>query len=245
MTFTQDKRNADMEFFDATQSYLLKRNGNLNELQKIKFEEVNPNSIEAKKLFLRCLSSANIDNDQSAMASCSAFFRTGWGTKSSPALALEYAHKAAKNEFALGLTQLAICYQQGVGIEADILFARNLFEKAAALGHSVAALTLAIEYESNVTESSSAQNALKFAQIAYELGDPFAAYLIGSWHERSSVVNQDITTAIAWYKKGADAGSRMACIRLIEAQRKNEFDLSADADKIQFWYAQAERGYSL
>ncbi len=104
--------------------------------------------------------------------------------------------------------QLAVCYDQGLGVAQDSKEANKWLSKAAKAG-SVEAQIL---YAFNLTLGEGASHpdtreAIKWYQKAADQGSADAQYKLGFFYEKGiGLKAPDATTALAYYSKAADQG---------------------------------------
>ncbi len=122
--------------------------------------------------------------------------------------------KAANGNYAPALFNLGYCYEKGSGVKKDEKRAHELYNRAAALGDTDAALRLGIV---NMASGKKSDGIAVFNTRA-EQGDICAKYNIGVCYERGDGVDPDYNKAVSIYCE---------CIGLAVAQQRL-FSLAAD-----------------
>lgn len=208
--------------------FALRANGVLSELESIDLTVIAADSEAAAKIFRLFRDNASAGG-LFAMSACASFCRLGWGTAIDPVEAFSWADQAAGKGYPPGLFQLGLCYETGTGVNEDFHLAMDLFTKAVNGGYSMAALHLAIHYHSGTVWPCSPDKATRYASRAFELGDPFAGYLLGSWHEEGNKVVQSNSAAMRWYLAAAAKGSLLAANRLTLVYSLGQLGVAPDA----------------
>jgi TPR repeat protein len=222
--------NLKFSMFDIVQKFLRRTNSSLTDLQSIDLTLYAAESPEAVRIFQRFLDAAD-EGDPYAIAMCASCYRSGWGTKINADKAFLWAQSAARTGFAPGLAELGYCYEEGLGTEVDLTLALKNLSRAAEAGYGMPALNLAFRYASGTPYGESKDEAIRYANMALEAGEPYAAYLPGTWYEEGKIVPKNELTARAWYEKAAELGSQLACMRMAAAHTNGEFGLMRDPVK--------------
>ena len=113
------------------------------------------------------------------------------------------------------LNNLAICYQQGIGVECDSQKAFYLLCKAFSLGDTMAGFNIGQAYWFGLGVGRDPEKGLEYVEKAAMSGCPNAQYMLGQLYEGgfrddkiSIAVNED--EAIMWYKKAASQRDRLS-----------------------------------
>jgi uncharacterized protein len=218
---------------DPIRDYLESTRSSLTELERFDLTSLNPNSEEAKAKFRLFLIDAK-ENPYS-MCICASCYRSGWGVEINHQQVFQFAMAAASKKFAPGLFELGYCYELGIGITQDLKKGRDLEDEAAQNGYAVAANHLAIQYYNSQSNENSAQLALKYAEIGFQIGDSFSASLIASWYEEGGKLPKDLDVARQWYETAARMGSQSACSRLAFAFLNGDLENPVDKDKATYY----------
>jgi uncharacterized protein len=213
---------------DSVQKFLMSTKGTLSPLQAIDLTSYESDSDEANRLLQRLIAEAEKE-DAYALTLCASCYRSGWGTKIDGERAFYWAKKAAQTGFPPGVAELGFCYEEGIGTEISIGMALEKLRCAAEGGYSMAGLHLAIQYASGAPYGSSVYEAVRYAEMAFKSGEPYAAHLVGTWYEEGTFLQKDWIAAGSWYKKAAGQGSQLACIRLAMAYKNGELGLERNS----------------
>lgn len=145
--------------------------------------------------------------------------------------AFEFAKIAAQSNFPPGLAELGYCYEDGRGTEKNLDLALANLHQSAQLGYYVAACFLAIQYAAGQPYGYKPEKAIEYATMAFNLGDGYAAHLLGSWYEEGVHTTKNVIFARHWYDKAARLGSGLGCIRMAAAYTLGELELPRDLRK--------------
>jgi uncharacterized protein len=168
--------------------------------------------------------------DPFAMQVCAAA-RSEKLTSADAQRAFEFAKYAAQSEFPPGLAELGYCYEDGRGTPKNLTLALAYLNQAARLEYSMAACHLAAQFASGQPYGSDPDKAIEYATMAFNFGEAYGAYLLGSWYEEGTVAAKNETLARHWYDKAARQGSGLGCIRMAAAFTNGELGLSPDSKK--------------
>jgi len=166
-----------------------------------------------------------------AMCMCSRFCRTGWGVPQSNVEAFRWAEKAGVAGYAPGHYEVGKCYEEGIGVLANLDRARQCYEEAAEGGFGFAAYHLAEMYSSGKFGDANVVKAIERAKWADHLNEPMASLLLAKWYEEGIGVGKDLNEAVSWYFRAADLGNFFASFRLSMAYQLGELGLPKDQDK--------------
>ncbi|KAF3838295.1 hypothetical protein F7725_010063 [Dissostichus mawsoni] len=149
---------------------------------------------------------------------------------------------AAQQGYSKAQFNTGVCYEKGRGVEKDKQKALYYYWQAAAGGHRqaqyrYAKLLLTSRRQQSLEQLNTAINLLEqaaaagltksveFLQMAAESGDDTALLLLGQCFESGFGVQQDLRTAIKYYRRSAQAGNKQAKSLLTppnDASRKAE-----------------------
>ena len=121
---------------------------------------------------------------------------------------------AADSGNSIGQWLIAMCYDNGFGVQRDMAKGAEWHRKAAEQGNAFACLTLGACYENGEGVSKDLSNAINWYRKSAELGNPFAQTYLGMCYFEGKGVPEDIATATEWFRKAADQGERNACCAL-------------------------------
>jgi len=86
--------------------------------------------------------------------------------------AVDHFELSRNHQHAGGIFNLALCYEQGLGVKKNLRAARNLYELASTLGHATASYNLGIFFAQGIGGASkNFQEAKKYFQLAAKLGN--------------------------------------------------------------------------
>ena len=105
---------------------------------------------------------------------------------------------------------LAVCYEQGAGVEQDMAEAMKRFRRAADAGHAEAQYKLGAAYAYGIQVEQDYDQALTWYQRAAEQGQVDSQYALGMTYCYGIGVEPDAETASQWYDKAAAQGHRRA-----------------------------------
>ena len=145
--------------------------------------------------------------------------REGRGMTTSDTLAFYWFEKAHKTGDALATNDLAVMYQNGYGVREDDKRALSLFSEALERDPEMglAAYNIAHAYEQGEGVEPNLSWARGYYLLAFEGGYADAADDLGRFHAEGLGTIADPVAAVAWYQRGADAGSLYATAALADA----------------------------
>lgn len=128
---------------------------------------------------------------------------------------IKWYTKAADQNHVCAINNLAICYQQGIGVERDFQKAFYLLCKAFSLGDSMAGFNIGQAYWFGLGVAQDTEKGLDYVKNAAMAGCPNAQYMLGQLYEEgfqdnkiNIVVNKD--EAILWYRKAASQKDKLS-----------------------------------
>jgi TPR repeat protein len=154
--------------------------------------------------------------------------------------ALRYIQRAADAGSIEGAHRLAIVYAQGLaGTPRDEARALDLFQKAAAAGHTRAQINLGILYLRGLGVPRDIVNARAWLEKAAASGDPQALYTLGrAMDEGSEQIAPDPVRAADLYRRAAEKGHVLAGLRYGLALSEG-IGIKRDVAAAQKWLVQA------
>jgi len=154
--------------------------------------------------------------------------------------ALRYIQRAADAGSIEGAHRLAIVYAQGLaGTPRDEARALDLFQKAAAAGHTRAQINLGILYLRGLGVPRDIVNARAWLEKAAASGDPQALYTLGrAMDEGSEQIAPDPVRAADLYRRAAEKGHVLAGLRYGLALSEG-VGIKRDVAAAQKWLVQA------
>jgi len=153
---------------------------------------------------------------------------------------LRHIQRAADAGSKEGAHRLALVYAQGLaGTPRDEARALQLFEKAAAAGHTRAQINLGILYMRGLGVPRDLVNARAWLEKAAANGDPQALYTLGrAMDESSEQVAPDPVRAADLYRRAAEKGHVLAGLRYGLALSEG-IGIKRDVAGAQRWLVQA------
>ena len=112
----------------------------------------------------------------------------------------------------------------------NFLGARDAFQKAAALGHAGAQVSLGLMYDNGQSGQVDHQEAVRLYRLAAAQGDPTAMHNLGCCYRDGEVVARDLLLARLWFEKAASEGHAGAQVSLGQLYNKG---LSVPKDEKQ------------
>jgi TPR repeat protein len=154
--------------------------------------------------------------------------------------ALRYIQRAADAGSIEGAHRLAIVYAQGLaGTPRDEARALDLFQRAAAAGHTRAQINLGILYLRGLGVPRDIVNARAWLEKAAASGDPQALYTLGrAMDEGSDQIAPDPVRAADLYRRAAEKGHVLAGLRYGLALSEG-VGIKRDVAAAQKWLVQA------
>ena len=101
---------------------------------------------------------------------------------------------------------LAVCYDQGDGVEKDSVEAVKWTRKAAEQGYAHAQLRLGLRYYKGEGVEKDFVEAVNWFRKAAEQGYALAQYFLGRRYYEGEGVEKDYVEAVKWYRKAAEQG---------------------------------------
>lgn len=123
-----------------------------------------------------------------------------------PKAAADWYQKAAAQNYAPALNNLARLYADGRGIQQDVPKAIELWSKAAEGGNITARFNLGLQYASGAGVPKDMKKAASFMLQAAENGLPEAQFAVASYYRDGTGVEKDLDAARLWYQRAATAG---------------------------------------
>jgi uncharacterized protein len=153
---------------------------------------------------------------------------------------LRHIQRAADAGSSEGAHRLALVYAQGLaGTPRNEVRALELFEKAAAAGHTRAQINLGILYLRGLGVPRDVVNARAWLEKAAASGDPQALYTLGrAMDEGSEQIAPDPVRAADLYRRAAEKGHVLAGLRYGLALSEG-VGIKRDVAQAQKWLVQA------
>jgi TPR repeat protein len=123
-----------------------------------------------------------------------------------PKAASEWYQKAATQNYAPALNNLARLYADGRGVKQDVPKAIELWSKAAEAGNTTARFNLGLQYAAGVGVKKDMKKAAEYLLQAAESGLPEAQFAVAGYYRDGIGVPKDMDAARQWYDRAAAAG---------------------------------------
>lgn len=123
-----------------------------------------------------------------------------------PKAASDWYQKAAAQNYAPALNNLARLYADGRGVKQDVPKAIELWSKAAEAGNTTARFNLGLQYAAGVGVKKDMKKAAEYLLQAAESGLPEAQFAIAGYYRDGTGVAKDLAAARQWYDRAATAG---------------------------------------
>jgi len=123
-----------------------------------------------------------------------------------PKAASEWYQKAAEQNYAPAINNLARLYADGRGVKQDVPKAVELWSKAAEAGNTTARFNLGLQYASGAGVKKDMKKAADYLLQAAESGLPEAQFAIANYYRDGTGVPKDMDAARQWYDRAASAG---------------------------------------
>jgi uncharacterized protein len=123
-----------------------------------------------------------------------------------PKAASEWYQKAAEQNYAPALNNLARLYADGRGVKQDVPKAIELWSKAAEAGNVTARFNLGLQYAAGIGVKKDMKKAAEYLLQAAESGLPEAQFAVAGYYRDGTGVSKDMAAARQWYDRAASAG---------------------------------------
>ena len=123
-----------------------------------------------------------------------------------PKAASEWYQKAAGQNYAPAINNLARLYADGRGVKQDVPKAIELWSKAAESGNTTARFNLGLQYAAGVGVKKDMKKAAEYLLQAAESGLPEAQFAVAGYYRDGTGVPKDMAAARQWYDRAAAAG---------------------------------------
>jgi TPR repeat protein len=183
------------------------------------------------------------------LAAVGGMYFNGLGRKRNYEAAYGFFERAAELGHVGALIQMGHAQMMGLGVEKDLIKARELLTQAAgedtgdgsdpAQRNAAAMFQLASSYRAEVTDEPNPQLAAEWFRKAHEAGSADALVALAFMYQAGEMGEADPDTAIALFKEAAEAGSGTA---QVSAKAREWFEKGAHADAYE---AQIRLAYML
>jgi uncharacterized protein len=131
-----------------------------------------------------------------------------------PKAASDWYQKAAVQNYAPALNNLARLYADGRGVKQDVPKAIELWSKAAEAGNVTARFNLGLQYAAGSGVPKDMKKAADYLLQAAESGLPEAQFAVAGFYRDGTGVGKDLEAARLWYDRAATAGFEPARVEL-------------------------------
>jgi hypothetical protein len=134
-------------------------------------------------------------------------YETGQGVPyADPKAAADWYQKAAGQNYAPALNNLARLHADGRGVAQDLPKAIELWSRAAEAGNVTARFNLGLQYASGSGVPKDMKKAASYLLQAAESGLPEAQFAVAGFYRDGTGVEKDLEAARQWYERAATAG---------------------------------------
>jgi hypothetical protein len=123
-----------------------------------------------------------------------------------PKSAADWYQKAAAQNYAPALNNLARLYADGRGVKQDVPKAIELWSRAAEAGNVTARFNLGLQYAAGSGVQKDMKKAATYLLQAAESGLPEAQFAVAGLYRDGTGVEKDLEAARQWYERAATAG---------------------------------------
>jgi TPR repeat protein len=147
-----------------------------------------------------------------------------------PKAASEWYQKAAAQNYAPALNNLARLYADGRGVKQDVPKAIELWSKAAEAGNVTARFNLGLQYAAGSGVPKDLKKAAEYLLQAAESGLPEAQFAVAGFYRDGSGVAEDLDAARQWYERAAAAGFEPARAELAALDKPAESSATSEEE---------------
>jgi TPR repeat protein len=123
-----------------------------------------------------------------------------------PKAAADWYQKAAAQNYAPALNNLARLHADGRGVKQDVPKAIELWSRAAEAGNVTARFNLGLQYAAGSGVAKDMKKAAAYLLQAAESGLPEAQFAVAGFYRDGTGVEKDLEAARQWYERAATAG---------------------------------------
>jgi hypothetical protein len=153
---------------------------------------------------------------------------------------------AAKAGIAAGQHNLAVMYQEGLGVTVDYLRALELYRKAAEQGSPPSQINLGLMLYHGQGVAVDYREALTWIERGAIQGFAAGEYVLGAIYEKGLAVEKDMRQAFEWFERAARHGHPQAAQhvldrRKLERDRQTVIDAAREAGTTMFVLTSGQR----
>lgn len=141
--------------------------------------------------------------------------------KADPKAAAEWYQKAAAQNYAPALNNLARLYADGRGVTQDLPKAIELWSRAADAGNVTAGFNLGLQYAAGSGVPKDMKKAADYLLKAAESGLPEAQFAVAEFYRDGKGVAKNVEAARQWFDRAATAGFEPARAELAALDKSN------------------------
>eukprot|EP00808_Paulinella_micropora_P007648 g59634.t1 len=142
----------------------------------------------------------------------------------------------------LAQNSLAVCYEDGQGVQKDEQKAVEWYQMAAEAGNADAQFNLALCYQNGEGVQKDDQKAARSYQKAAEAGNALAQFNLAVFYEDGQRVQKDEQKAAEWYQKAADTGYAGTQYRLAWCYENGQGMQKDQQKAVELYKKEAENG---
>ena len=157
--------------------------------------------------------------------------------------ALTWYKKAANQNNATAITNIGYMYQNGVGVEVDLVKGFEYYLKAADLGNAAAQENLGRSYEFGIGTKQDYAKAHEYFAKGAAQNHAGAIVNLGTFYNKGVIVKKNRAKALELYKKSADLGNSAGAFNLGNAYLYGD-GVEKDLEKsLQYYKQSSMAGY--
>jgi uncharacterized protein len=146
--------------------------------------------------------------------------------------------QAAEAGHARAQFYLGVCYDEGNGVENDLVEAMRWYRQAAESGHRVAQYNIALGYRKGEGVPVDKEATVYWLTRAAEAGYAEAQRDLGYCYHEGDGISIDFIAAAHWYRKAAKSGDAIACYNLYLSYHDGD-GVKASERWSQYWLQKA------
>lgn len=123
--------------------------------------------------------------------------------KENPSEKIEYYRKSAEQEYSWGEYNLAVCYEDGDGVEQNLDAAVRFYNLAAENGNSYALNNLGRLYQNGKGVKKDIKEAFRLYNLSAAQGNGYAFYNLGVLYETGNYVEKNLNEAFRYFALSA------------------------------------------
>ena len=158
--------------------------------------------------------------------------------------AFKYYFEAAEQGYVNAESKVGYCYENGIGVEKDVVKAFKWYSKAATQGYAQGECKVGYCYENGIGVKKDVIRAFDWYSKAAAQGYAQGECNVGNCYENGIGVKKDVVKAFDWYSKAAAQGYAQGECRVGYCY-ENGIGVEKDVVKAFDWYSKAAaQGYA-